>query len=218
MNRFSPFSIKFVKAGLIFLLMFVLVGCMGRPSKPPQTFLLNDLGDSLLYGKILPEGTNENNLPVIGVGPVKIPEYLNRPQIVTRSEGNEVFIQEFHRWAEPLKDSISRVLARNLSCLLATDHVFIFPWPGMVKPDYRVTMNIFRFDGRRGGEVYLDVFWAVHRGDDNFLVESKRSFLKKMCREDDHEAMVEAHNLLLLHLSREIADAIRPDPYALRSR
>jgi uncharacterized lipoprotein YmbA len=217
MNRFALFSKQFVKTALIFLLMLVLVGCMARPSKPPQTFLLNDLGESLAYEKIFPEGINKNNIPAIGVGPVKIPEYLNRPQIVTRSEGNEIFIEEYHRWAEPLKDSISRVLSRNLSWLLATDHVFVFPWPGAVKPDYRVTMNIFRFDGRPGGEVYLDVFWAVYRGDDNFLVESKRSFLKTMCRDDSHEALVEAHNLLLFHLSREIADAIRFHPHALQS-
>lgn len=221
MNRFALFSIQFIKAALIFLLILGLVGCMGRPSKPPQTFLLGDLRDSLAYEKIFPEGTNknnnENNMPVIGIGPVKIPEYLNRPQIVTRSEGNEIFIEEYNRWAEPLKHSISRVLAQNLSRWLATDHVFVFPWTGMVKPDYRVTVNVFRFDGRAGGEVYLDVFYTVYREDDNFVMESKRSSLKETCRGDDHEALVEAHNLLLLHLSREIADTMRPPPRALGS-
>lgn len=201
--------------------MLGLVGCMGRPSKPPQTFLLGDLRDSLAYEKIFQEGTNENNnennMPVIGIGPVKIPEYLNRPQIVTRSEGSEIFIEEYHRWAEPLKDSINRVLAQNLSRLLATDHVFVFPWAGMVKPDYRVTVKVFRFDGRPGGEVYLEVFWTVYHGDDNFVMESKRSSLKETCRDDDHETLVEAHNLLLLHLSREIADAIRHPSHALGS-
>jgi len=35
---------------------------------------------------------------VLAVGPVRIPDYLHRPQIMTRSEGNEIRMVETERW------------------------------------------------------------------------------------------------------------------------
>src|SRR5262249_45023810 len=47
----------------------------------------------------------------IGVGPVIMPSYLDRTQIVTRTAADQLDLANFHRWAEPLQEGIVRVLA-----------------------------------------------------------------------------------------------------------
>ena len=114
-NRFS-----LVWASLF--LVFLLVACSSTPAT--QFYKLNSL----------PSGQQENPaaLPVddiaIGVGPVDLPEFLDRPQIVTRKSQNQLEISEFHRWAASLPRDFSRVLAKNISTLLPTDRVAVYPW------------------------------------------------------------------------------------------
>lgn len=222
MNRFFIFFKCFFNTSFILLLICCLAGCITGSPKSPQTFLLSSLQPSSYHEPL--HFDDSHNLPQsligkkIGVGPVKIPEYLNRPQIISRSKGNEIFFEEFYLWAEPLKDSLSRVLAKNISQSLATDQVFIFPFLSGIKPDYRVIMEFFRFDGKLGGEVYLDVYWAVYFGESNFLVESKRSAFIEICRDIDHEALVAAHNLLLFNLSREIAGVVRSHSFPIQDQ
>ena len=80
----------------------------------------------------------------IGVGPVQMPEYLNRPQIVSRKSTIELFLDEFNKWAEPLEDNFTRVLAENLANILRTDPVVIFPSRGSIPVDYIVTLDVIR--------------------------------------------------------------------------
>src|SRR5262245_11281949 len=47
----------------------------------------------------------------VGVGPVLIPSYLDRVQIVTRSASGEVDVAKYERWAEPLESGVAQVLA-----------------------------------------------------------------------------------------------------------
>ena len=89
----------------------------------------------------------------IGVGPVVFPDYLSRSGIVTHPSPETVQIAEFDRWAEPLEKSFARVLAQNLSVLLGTDKVALFPWPGSKDADCQVVVEVFRFDGDPGREI-----------------------------------------------------------------
>ncbi len=68
----------------------------------------------------------------IGVGPVIIPGYLDRSQIVTRRGTDHVELSMFHRWAEPLEDGIARVLAEEIGARVPTERIVMFPWRGAV--------------------------------------------------------------------------------------
>jgi len=46
---------------------------------------------------------------------VAVPEGVDRSPMVLRTGANQVEITDFHRWAEPLKAAIPRVLAANLA-------------------------------------------------------------------------------------------------------
>jgi uncharacterized lipoprotein YmbA len=81
------------------------------------------------------------------VGPITLPKYLDRPQIVTRSGRNPLTLAEFDRWAKPLQDNVSRVLAENLARHIPTDHILLHPWPRSAPVDYQVAVEHLRWGG-----------------------------------------------------------------------
>jgi uncharacterized protein len=82
----------------------------------------------------------------VGVGPVYVPEYLQSRKIATRVGPNRVEYSDLDYWAEPLDQSVPRVLARDLSRSLRTDRVLLFPWNRQTHVDYQLEIDVQRFD------------------------------------------------------------------------
>ena len=146
----------------------------------------------------------------IGIGPVKIPEYLNQLEIVTRITQNEIRVDEFAKWAEPLEDNISRALAEDLSSLLCIQSIAFFPWKGGTPIDYRIDVHVIQMYGMLGEDAFLDVSWSIADGADRRrpLLATKRSTYRELTRRGDYGAFVSAQSRNLASLSREIAEAI----------
>lgn len=98
---------------------------------------------------------------VVGVGPVNLPAYLDRPQMVIRRAPDSIEIREFDQWGEPLRDGITRVVAVNLARLLPESRVVTFPWRSTEDIRYQVVLDIGQMDGPAGGRVALDARWRV---------------------------------------------------------
>ena len=146
----------------------------------------------------------------IGVGPVEIPEILDRPQIITRSGPNKLNVDEFNRWAGRLDENFARVLADNVSVLLGTDQVAIYPWQTDFKPDYRVVLEIRYFEGQWGQDVLLEAIWSVAGQQSRQTNNVKKSVIKEsLPTEPDYEALVAAHSRAIAQLSREIVKEIQ---------
>jgi uncharacterized lipoprotein YmbA len=146
---------------------------------------------------------------VIGVGPVQLPEYVNRPQIITRTSNNELEVASFARWAESLESNFSRVLAENLAVLLSTDRVIVYPWKGAVTVDYQVELEVTRFDGILGGPVSMRARWTVLGDNGEELLLRRLSSLSTPTETNSYEALVAAQSQLLADLSRQIAQGIQ---------
>lgn len=146
---------------------------------------------------------------ILGVGPVRVPPYLDRPQIVTRGPGNEVTLSQFNRWAEPLQDNIASVLADNLSRLVPTRRVSVYPSPLATDLDLRVALEIVRFDGSPGGEVVLDARWSLISAEAQEASRTERSAIRQPVSGTGHAAVVAAMNRAVDSLSREIAAGVR---------
>ncbi|MDY6973534.1 MAG: PqiC family protein, partial [Thermodesulfobacteriota bacterium] len=144
----------------------------------------------------------------IGIGPIVFPEYLDRPQIVTRAGRNELKIAEFHRWAGSLRDEFCRALAENLSALLSTDRISIYPWKSFVPIDYQVDLHVTRFDGEIGGNIILSSRFNILGGSEKKALLSKNSKYTEFPQGESYEALVAAQNRALVNLSAEIARAI----------
>ncbi len=145
----------------------------------------------------------------IGIGPVQLPQFLNRPQIVTRSGPNRLTVSEFHRWGGYLDQDFLRVLAQDISIPLPTYRVVEFPWENRDDPDYRITFNVQQFDGQPGNSVLLNVTWMIKGRKGIKALYTRRSIIKQPVSGNDYEALVAAHSQALAALGREIAAAIK---------
>ena len=154
----------------------------------------------------------------IGVGPVELPQHVNRPQVVTGDSGNELQRASLEQWAEPLETNFSRVLAENLSILLATERVAVFPWKGPVPLDYQVVIEVIHFLGNTGGSVSLVALWRVLGKDGRETLISRQSSFTESTGSQDYSALAAAMSRIVAGLSREIATAITALPQQASSK
>jgi uncharacterized protein len=122
--------------------------------------------------------TPTNGNLVIGVGPVDFPEYLRRPDIVTRTSPTEIDVSNNNLWGEPLDKNFNRVLRENLSILLNTQSIKAFPWPRDTNVNYQVKVNVQRFEKTSAGQSEMIVQWAIedgHSGKDLYASETRAS-------------------------------------------
>ena len=195
----------FQKTSLLVLFMAVLMAGCGSSPTPVEFYTLNSLNG-------IPQQANPADAAqniAIGIGPVKIPKILDRPQIVTRTGPNTIKVDEFHRWAGPLGTEIAQVLAENISLLLATDQVAVYPWEVDFKPQYRIALDIRYFEGQLGENVFLDVVWRVSDQANQKILATKSSVINETLASADYEALVAAKSQAIAQLSREIAQEIR---------
>ena len=143
----------------------------------------------------------------IGVGPVTLPEHLNRKEIVTHDQRFRVKSAEFDRWAEPLDDNINRALCENLSVLIPSNHVIAYPRRTAQYVNYTVWVRVITFGTSPGGKVVLSAAWVLHDTAD-IPVKATKTRYSVPRRGDDVVALVEAMSQVLEQLSRDIADAI----------
>lgn len=187
-------AIRPVLVGLL-ALAAALAACRG-PMPAMQFYTLTP--------QAAPAAAPAPNPASVGVGPLDIPLALDRPQIVTRSAENRLDMAEFHRWGGSLAGDILASLTADLSALLGSDRVVAHPWTRFIEPDYRVPVEIHRFDGKLGGEVTLVATWAVHRKGEAEPRVVRKSFLAEPTAGPDFAALVAAHSRALAGLSREI--------------
>lgn len=98
---------------------------------------------------------------LIGIGPLSLPALLDRSQIVTRTENNTIEMADFDLWAAPLKENVIAVLSKNVATLQPNMIVRGYPWSVYGNMDYRVIIDITRFDTLRGKSVNLEANWAI---------------------------------------------------------
>ena len=187
----------------IVALLMHLAGCAS--SAPTRFYVLSPLASSKAESQAL----KDEGCIAIGIGPVELPAYLDRPQIVTRLSENELNLAEFDKWAEPLKDNFSRVLVENLSTLLCADAISIFPWKGPTPIDYQVEVTVIRMDGNVGGNASLVARWAIFRENDRKMLLTRQSSFSRLLSSESYKALVSAQSRTIADLSREIAEAIK---------
>jgi len=200
----------FLRLTMISLCVFPLTlgGCLNLGGGTQQTtkfYVLNSL-----YSSQADIGTQTaRDDMAIGVGPVELPQYVNRPQIVTRTSRNELEVAPFARWGEPLEENYSRVLAENLTVLLSTDRVIVYPWKRTVPIDYQVVVEVTRFDGALGGDVSMRARWTLLGDDGEKILLRRHSSFSARTDAESYEAMVSAQSQVLADLGHEIAETIQ---------
>jgi len=178
-------------------------GCASSP--PTRFFIMSPIEDT----RSLQQAHEARFGLAVGVGPIALPAYLDRVQIVTRQSPNALDLSELNQWAEPLANNIANVVGDNLSLLLPTDDVWFYPWDVSVPMDYQLTLEIIHFEGALGSDVQLDSRWIIYSADGTTMLASKRARYVETALGDSYEELVAAMNRALNQLSRNVADEIR---------
>jgi uncharacterized protein len=178
----------------------VLASC--ADSQPTRFYTLAPLQDA-------PDAAMPATPPelTVGVGPVTLPPYLDRPQLVTRAGSNRVVLADFDSWAEPLDGLFARVLAENLALRLGTDDVLLLPQRRSMPLDYQVEVDVSRFDVDTNGNAVLDARWWVLDGDER-LLRNGHSTITEPIQAGDQTASAAGLSRALGGLSVEIAAAV----------
>lgn len=135
-------------------LLALAAGCARTP--PAQYYLLQAPAATTV-------GTASG--PRIGLGPVRLPEYLDRPQIVSWASATRLSLSNSHRWAEPLQQSVARALLARLAQALPDAQIVPFPWRGAQSPPRQIVVDVQRFERAADGTLHLDARWTVQAAD-----------------------------------------------------
>jgi uncharacterized lipoprotein YmbA len=144
-----------------------------------------------------------------GVGPVTLPGYLDREEIVVRVAHNRLRLLESDRWAEPLDANIARVISQNIAHFVRAERIHAYPWPIDRRPVYQIEIDVLRFEADAEHQARLSTRWLVRntRSKDRILFRETR--LARPVHGRSTEASVAALSETLAELSREVAAAIQ---------
>jgi hypothetical protein len=184
-------------------ILSILSGCAS--TEPSRFYALNSLKAQDIAQKTI---SSDRGIS-IALSPVNIPDYLDRPQIVSRTSQNELFIDEFNRWAGSLSEDITRVLAENLSILLPQEHMSVLSWERTAPLDYRIVVDVTRFDVMPDDNVLLKTQWIIFGKDGKNVLAMRESNFNEHVDGKDYSARVAAMSRALAGLSRDIADEIK---------
>jgi len=144
----------------------------------------------------------------VSVGPVSIPAAVDRPQIVVATAANQLRLDDFNRWASPLQENLSSVIADNLrrsAGQLARD---AFPEDLERGCDFRVAIEVTRFESIPGQWATLEAAWTVRRMADASCRRNRTS-VREPVSDNSFEALAAAHSRVAARLSQDIAEAVR---------
>jgi uncharacterized lipoprotein YmbA len=199
----SRFSLLPLSLPLAMLVLSLVAGCATSPASKFYTLSPAPVAEQRVEAAVeLRPGVDPI---VIAIDPVTVPELVDRSQIVTRLDANRVSIDEFARWADPLKSQIPRVLAADLEQFIPGATVSTYP-QRVDDNAYRVSVDVQTFDSSTSGTVTLAVIWSVRSPRRGEKV-SGRTVVHEPMDGPGYDALVKAHSLALAAVARDIAGA-----------
>jgi hypothetical protein len=184
------------------LAAILFAGCVRSPE--PKFYTLTPVQDQFIGRR-----SNPAQNAVIGIGPVKLADYLDKSQIVTRTSDEQLVKSEFNRWAGSFKDNFINVLADDLGFLLSDQQIYLYPFRLSIPIDYQITVDVIRCDGRLGDAAYLEARWSILQGQEKKLFKMNRSSIHEPVTGPNYGDLVAAQSRALAKLSREIATALQ---------
>jgi uncharacterized protein len=145
----------------------------------------------------------------IGVGPITLAEYLDRPNLVTQEAPNQLGVAEDYRWAGDLTGNITRVVAANLGRNLHTGNVRTYPWQSDSEIRYQVTLDVRQLHSGTDGYAVCEIGWRAYSLPDRRLKVSKTFTDREALASDGYNSSVAAQSRLIGRLAENIAASLR---------
>ncbi len=192
-------------SAIVFIASACLCGCSVLAPQP----------DVWRFYTLSPVGKVEDAAPrglTYGLGPIELPPYLDRTELVTRVSAAEVTYSPTDFWAESLRINVARVLQQELSARLGGDRVILYPWPRAAGVRYQVTVTVLQFERTAGRETLLRARWSIRDLHTRTEVARKESTFARPAASPTAAAAVDALSADLGDFSQEIASALQDLP------
>jgi uncharacterized lipoprotein YmbA len=187
---------------LLVLLAAAIAGCAN--TQPAQFYVMNPV----LKAPSAESSQSRGEGMYLEIGPVMVPTYLERPQIVTRTGMNELQVEDFHLWAESFEQNVTRVMAENLSAALSTNRIEFYPVQQSSPVDYRISVDIVQFEADQAGKVVLIARWQILDHDGEPVLPLQRSRFEETIELVNYSGIAAGMSRLLGKLSQQLAAAV----------
>lgn len=186
----------------VLLMLLVLGGCVGGRSASPDY--------QLLTAKTPATTTQALAGKTIGVGPVHVAQFLNRPQIVVHGGGSAMQLRDGQRWGEPLEQGVQRVLLQNLAAMTGAQ-TRNFPWRQSAVPDYALRIDIIDLDQLSDGSTLLDVNWLLEDLKNGRAIKSGQQHITTAAGIAEQSQLAAAYSGLFAQLAQQVAAILIAD-------
>jgi uncharacterized lipoprotein YmbA len=184
----------------------VLAGCLGGPSAPVNFYMLSPLSATQT---VMSTDAPEDRIR-IGLATVVVAEYLNRNEIVVNLDNTVYQLAEFNRWAEPLSNNLTRVLAENLANLLRSNAIDVFLSSESSIPfNYQLEVDVLRLDGNLGERAALVAQWALLAAEEDDLILMRRAEYHEPAVDNTYKGLILAQSRTIEKLSHDVAAAVK---------
>ncbi len=194
MRSYAPVAVA------ILGLAVLTTGCLSPRNDPSQFYVLAASADT---ARAAPADL------IIGLGPITLPQYLQRPQMVTRTGEHQMTLSEVDRWAEDLEAGLARVMGEDLQRVTGASQVLSYPWLASRTVHYAIEVDILRFEGHAAGAVQLWAAWRIRDMATREVVVTQESRISQQAGGATRSEIVSAQSQAIVALSREIAGALR---------
>lgn len=204
----TPKSGNLILAGLVITIGIAVCGCsvLSPQEDLSRYFVLTPVVSS---DNAAPAGVaSESHTITVGLGPISVPRYLDRPEVVTRLTDTEFSVSDTDRWGEPLDTGVSRVLTQDLSSELPRLEVVPFPWSKKTQIDYRVSVEFLRLERTADGKAEVQAIWTIRKGLDKQFVQRGTTTTTRAAGTDQRSASA-ALSEGVAQVSRDIAQALK---------
>lgn len=180
---------------------FTFSGCLSLSSSPaPRFYTLKSVDKQQINAKFdIPPGV------IVAVGPIDIPEYQDRPQIVTMDKDGMLKFAQFDRWGESLDSALARLVIDDLTVMLPAASLQIFPCNFAIPVTYHVIVDVIQLDNRLDKDVFLVCQWSIIDAKSKQMLLTKRSEFRQPVNPHNYFGLASALSAASVSLSSEIA-------------
>jgi len=177
------------------------------PQKDVSKFyLLTPTADTAAPATGTSQSTNGNF--VLGLGPIKLPPYLDRPEVVTRAAPNRLELSKEDRWGESIQNGFTSAMQRNLAAQTGAV-VIVFPWYSTVHIDMQVQIDIYRCETDSQGTATLSAKWTILDSTGKNILYTVEAHLTQPSKPGDNTESAAALSRTIGDLSGQIANMLQ---------
>ena len=131
--------------------------CSGCSSPKPSYYTLNALP--------IPQSTSGAKAVRLMVGPVSLPDYVDKAHLVVNTTNNEIEVFHYDRWGGSLNGAVARVIAANLARELDISNIWSFSQSTQSNFDYQIVIDVQNLQSKLAESVFVDVLWTIKPSD-----------------------------------------------------